>query len=55
MEIKTHRARSGEKVMRHSYYIQPKQVKWLRMTAAKEGLDASRLVRQAIEHFKKTR
>lgn len=55
VEEKTHKARSGENVVRHSYYIQPDQVRWLRVTAAKENLDASRLLRLAIDYFKRTR
>ena len=52
-EIRT--ARTGEKVVRHTYYIEPQQVKWLRVTAAREDVDASALLREAIRHFKNTR
>ena len=48
-------ARTGEKVVRHTYYIRSDQVDWLRITAAKERADASRLVRQAIDEFKSGR
>ena len=45
-------ARTGEKVVRHTYYVRPDQVKWLKVTAAKEDRDASGLLREAIDKFK---
>ena len=44
-------ARSGEQVIRHTYYIRPDQVKALRVKAAENGRDTSWLLREAIDRF----